>query len=69
MEETTELLEVEKMTPLEVSKVLHTTAETIRAGLRHGKFPFGIAFKGTKGNWIYIIIKSKFYNWLNDREE
>lgn len=59
-----EIKEVERITPAEVAVKLHTTAETIRAGLRQDKFPFGVAFKGNKGQWNYIIIKNKFYDWL-----
>lgn len=59
-----EIEEVERMTPAEVAIKLHSTAETIRAGLRQDKFPFGVAFQGNTGQWNYIIIKSKFYNWL-----
>lgn len=59
-----EIKEVERITPAEVAVKLHTTAETIRAGLRQDKFPFGVAFKGNTGQWNYIIIKNKFYDWL-----
>lgn len=59
-----EIEEVERMTPAEVAIKLHSTPETIRAGLRQDKFPFGVAFQGKTGQWNYIIIKSKFYNWL-----
>lgn len=61
-----EIEEIERMTPAEVAIKLHTTAETVRAGLRQDKFPFGIAFKGNTGQWNYIIIKSKFNNWIKN---
>lgn len=58
--------EVERMTPEEVSKVLHTGVETIRAGLRNGNFTFGTAIQGRTGRWTYIIIKSKFLEYVNE---
>lgn len=56
--------EVERMTPLEVATRLKMSTEGVRAALRQNKFPFGIAFQGNTGQWNYIIIKSKFENWL-----
>jgi len=55
--------EIERMTPAEVAVKLNATAESIRSGLRQDKFPFGVAFQGKTGQWNYIIIKNKFYNW------
>lgn len=65
-----EIEPVERMTPYQVGKVLHTNAETIRAGLRQGRFPFGTAIPPEKpgGVWNYIIIKSKFLEYLGKRE-
>ena len=62
---------VETMTPSQVAKILHTNAETIRVGLRMGRFPFGYAIppkKEGKGNWVYIIIKSKFLESIGERK-
>ena len=59
-----EIEEVERMTPAEVATIVHMSVEGVRAGVRQNKFPFGIAFQGNTGQWNYIIIKSKFYNWL-----
>ena len=66
MEETAELLKVERMTPAEVATILNTTAETVRAGIRQGKFPFALAIQGNTGQWIYLIIKSKFLLWAKE---
>lgn len=62
---------VDVVTPYEVAQVLHMNAENIRAGLRAGIFPFGFAIPPKKegGKWVYKIIKSKFINWLKDKNE
>ena len=56
---------VETLTPYEAGKILHKNAEFIRAGLRQGVFKFGTAVppKQAGGNWSYVIIKSKFYEF------
>lgn len=58
--------EVETMTPSEAGRMLHKKPEFVRAGLRLGRFDFGTAVppKRTGGNWNYIIIKSKFYEFV-----
>lgn len=61
-------LEVETITPEEAGKVLHKSAEFIRAGLRQGKFNFGTAVMGKTGQWNYVILKSKFLDYLGVRE-
>lgn len=61
-----EVDEVERMTPAEVATKLHASAETVRAGLRQDKFPFGVAFQGNTGQWNYLIIKSKFEDWIKN---
>lgn len=62
--------EVETLTPYEAGKILHKNAETIRAGLRQGRFSFGTAIPPEEpgGNWNYIIIKSKFLEYAGIRE-
>lgn len=57
---------VEKLTPIEASKILGTNPETIRAGLRSERFNFGSAIPPKKpgGKWNYIIIKSKFLEYV-----
>lgn len=61
---------VETITPYEAGKVLGKNQETIRAGLRQGKFPFGTAIPPEEpgGNWNYIIIKSKFLEYAGISE-
>ena len=61
---------VERITPYQAGKVLHTNAERIRSGLRQGIFPFGFAIPPEKpgGNWNYIIIKSKFLEYVGKSE-
>lgn len=65
-----EIRPVETITPYEAGKALHKNAETIRAGLRQGVFSFGTAIPPEKpgGDWNYIIIKSKFLEYLGKRE-
>lgn len=41
-----ELEPVETMTPEEVGKILHKSAEKIRAGLRQKVFPFRSGYRG-----------------------
>ncbi len=61
---------VEVITPFEAGKILHKNAEAIRAGLRQSRFPFGTAIPPEKkgGNWNYIIIKSKFLEYVGIKE-
>lgn len=56
---------VETITPVEAGAILGKNQETIRAGLRQGRFDFGTAIPPKKpgGNWNYIIIKSKFLEY------
>lgn len=61
-----DLPEVETITPQEAGKILHLTAESVRAGLRQERFPFGIAIQSKTGNWIYIIYKKKFCEYVRD---
>lgn len=66
-----DLKPVETMTPYQVGKILNKNAETIRAGLRNSRFPFGTAIPPEEpgGNWNYIIIKSKFLEYAGIKEE
>ena len=61
---------VDTITPYEAGKVLHKNAEAIRSGLRQERFPFGTAIPPEKegGNWNYIIIKSKFLEYVGIKE-
>lgn len=57
---------VERLSPIEASKILGTNPETIRVGLRSERFNFGSAIPPQKkgGKWNYIIIKSKFLEYV-----
>ena len=63
--------EIETITPYEAGKILHRNAEFVRAGLREKRFDFGTAIPPQKdgGNWSYIIIKSKFFEYLGGKEQ
>ena len=61
--------EIETMTPDEVGKVLHKSAEFVRAGLRQERFPFGTAVQSKTGQWNYLIIKDKFLDFVGVRKE
>ena len=60
--------EVETMTPAEAGKMIHKNAEFIRAGLRQGRFNFGTAVESKSGEWNYLIIKSKFLEYVGLKE-
>jgi hypothetical protein len=68
--EVTQIKPVDTITPYEAGKILHANAETIRAGLRQSRFPFGTAIPPEEegGNWNYIIIKSKFLEYAGIKE-
>lgn len=61
---------VKRLTPYEVGQVLGTNAETIRAGLRTNRFPFGVAIppEGEKTKWKYVILENKFLEFLEGKE-
>ena len=61
-----DLPEVETITPYEAAKKLHKNAEWVRAGLRQGKFPFGIAVQSKSGQFNYIIYKKKFCQYVRE---
>lgn len=65
MQEIDEVEKIEKITPAEAGKILGKNAEFVRAGLRQNRFPFGTAVESKSGQWNYIIIKSKFYEYIN----
>lgn len=64
MPEIDEVERVETITPAEAGKILGKNAEFVRAGLRQNRFPFGTAVESKSGQWNYIIIKSKFLEYL-----
>lgn len=65
MQEIDEVEKIETITPAEAGKILGKNAEFVRAGLRQNRFPFGTAVESKSGQWNYIIIKSKFYEYIN----
>jgi len=64
-------IKADKLTPIEVGKIIGANAETVRAGLRSGRFQFGTAIPPRKegGKWIYNIIASKVYEYANIKSE
>lgn len=64
-------VQVERLTPYEAGKMLHSNAETIRAGLRQKVFDFGTAIPPEKpgGKWKYIIIKTEFLKFVGLMEK
>ncbi len=64
MESLQEIEKVETMTPEQVAKKLGKGVEFVRAGLRQDRFPFGTAVESNSGQWNYLIIKSKFMEYI-----
>ncbi|MCI8396187.1 MAG: hypothetical protein HFJ52_00315 [Clostridia bacterium] len=66
-----EVSKIETLTPCEAGRRLGKNAEFVRAGLRQNRFPFGCAVPPKKqgGRWNYIIIKSKFLEFIGLKEE
>lgn len=64
-------MQVETITPYEAGKIIHKNAEFIRSGLRQGIFDFGTAVppEKTGGDWNYVIIKSKFFEFAGLKED
>lgn len=61
-----DLPEVKTITPYEAGKILHMNAEKVRAGLRQGKFPFGIAIQSKSGQYSYKIFEKKFCEYVRE---
>lgn len=61
---------VKTITPYEASKIIPVNAETIRAGLRQSRFPFGTAIPPERpgGKWKYIIIEHKFLEYIGKKK-
>lgn len=55
---------IETLTPEEATKFLPKDTEFIRATLRQGKVDWGWAVQNENGHWNYIIIKSKFLDYI-----
>lgn len=68
MENLQEIKKVETMTPEQVAKKLGKGVEFVRAGLRQDRFPFGTAVESNSGQWNYLIIKSKFMEYIKRKE-
>lgn len=68
MAETEGIEKIETITPAEAGKILGKNAEFVRAGLRQNRFPFGTAVESKSGQWNYIIIKSKFLEYVKWKE-
>lgn len=58
------------MTIKEVSRLLGKSPDTIRAGLRLGVYPFGVAFK-REGHekWTYTLFPQKVKEFIYDSED
>lgn len=62
---------VKTLTPYKAGVIIGANAETVRAGLRSGRFQFGTAIPPQKegGKWIYNIIASKVYEYAGIESE
>ena len=65
-----EVAKIETLTPYEAGKMLGKNAEFIRALLRQGRVNWGTAVAHDKegGKWNYLIIKSKFLEFIGVKE-
>lgn len=52
----------------EAAALLNKSPEFIRAGLQHGRLPFGTAVK-TSSKWSYHISDKLFYEYLGGDKE
>lgn len=57
-------IRVETLNPEQAGKMIGKGAEFIRVGLQQKSFPFGNAVKTKSGQWNYLIIASKFYEYI-----
>ena len=58
---------VKKLTVPEAAAIMGVTPQFLRMGLRHGKFPFGVAVK-MKKRWAYYISADRFYAYLRGED-
>lgn len=63
-----DLKRAETLTPQEAGFIIGKNAEYIRALLRQGKVNWGTAVEGKTGQWNYNIIKSKFLEYANIKD-
>lgn len=54
----------ETMPLTEVAERLGHNVNTIRAGLRQGRFPFGVALQVTGEMWTYIVPRAAFETFM-----
>ena len=64
-----EIQPVRRLTPAQAGKVLGMGAELIRAGLRQGIFPFGVAIEGKTGQYSYLILENKLIKFIEENEQ
>ena len=64
-----EEIRVETLTPEQAGKMIGKGAEFVRVGLQQNIFPFGNAVKTKSGQWNYLIIASKFYEYIGLKME
>lgn len=60
---------VETLTPEQAGKIIGKNPEYIRALLRQGKVNWGTAVESKRGRWNYNIIRSKFLEYVNVKNE
>lgn len=60
---------VETLTPEQAGKIIGKNPEYIRALLRQGKVNWGTAVESKRGRWNYNIIRSKFLEYVNIKDE
>lgn len=54
-----------------VARSLGVSDNTLRAGLRQGKYPFGTAFKSKEDNrtYVYVLYPKKVQEYIGEIEE
>ena len=60
---------VETLTPEQAGKIIGKNPEYIRALLRQGKVNWGTEVESKRGRWNYNIIRSKFLEYVNVKNE
>ena len=60
---------VETLTPEQAGKIIGKNPEYIRALLRQGKVNWGTAVESKNGRWNYNIIRSRFLEYVNIKDE
>ena len=55
----------ELITPSEAARMLgKQNPEGIKAALKNGSFPIGMAYQGARKRWVYIIPRKPFENFV-----